>query len=777
MSVKHAAFYVASVLIVTSSLTCLVGPCVAQQGRRPFTVADEIGLTLFDGPNGIPPEVHFSPDGNYFAVWTQRGRSDVNRVEDSLRFYRSKDVRDYFQRAQVSAPPSPIWVFTCAIDEDSCIRYSSIGRWRWLADSSGVAFIERIDNNHERLVLLDLGSKSLEPLTPTTERIEDFDLRDRQHYVYVIANQMEREQKMLAEHQAAAVIGTSRSLFELIFPNDPTTAIIAPSTRTLWAVVGGKRFEVKQDNIPISFVSDIALSPDGNSLLARLPVIEVPSSWEALYAPPYPSDFFRIHAGDSRPEHSSVHQFVRIDLRSGSVQSLTDGPVSSDAGWWADGSPDWSNDGLAVLLPGVFLRGKDGKPSRPCVAFLDLSSNTFTCVETLKGRTETEVEKGYHSIYGVHFAGGEKRRIEVVYNDHFDGSYQTTEYMRTAEGAWQVARQSKDRHGTGYEGLEVSVAQSFNEPPQLVAMNEQITRIIWDPNPQLKNLDLGETSIYIWRDNKYSRTWKGGLFKPVNYKPGQRYPLVIQTHGFVETEFRPSGVFPTAMAASELAATGIIVLQTAQPVTGGECPEVTLDEGPCAVSMYESAVRQLVSEGLVDPDRIGIIGFSRTCYYVMEMLTTSSLHLRAASISDGVMEDYFQFILYPDQVPREFNPMIGAPPVGDGLQQWLKKSPSFNLDKINTPVMITGGGPTGLLTMWGPYSGLYYLHKAVELVMLNTDEHVLTNPAVRMASQGGSVDWFRFWLQDYENPETAKAEQYVRWRDLKKLQERSQKAK
>ncbi len=55
--------------------------------------------------------------------------------------------------------------------------------------------------------------------------------------------------------------------------------------------------------------------------------------------------------------------------------------------------------------------------------------------------------------------------------------------------------------------------------------------------------------------------------------------------------------------------------------------------------------------------------------------------------------------------------------------------------------------------------------------MLNTDEHVLTNPAVRMASQGGSVDWFRFWLQNYEDPDPAKKEQYIRWRELRKMQQ------
>jgi hypothetical protein len=89
--------------------------------------------------------------------------------------------------------------------------------------------------------------------------------------------------------------------------------------------------------------------------------------------------------------------------------------------------------------------------------------------------------------------------------------------------------------------------------------------------------------------------------------------------------------------------------------------------------------------------------------------------------------------------------------------------------------MVAGQGPDVLLTMWAAYAGLRQLKKPVDLIMLNSDEHVLTNPAVRMASQGGSVDWFRFWLQDYEDPDSAKAEQYKRWRGLKKMQEENEK--
>lgn len=33
-----------------------------------------------------------------------------------------------------------------------------------------------------------------------------------------------------------------------------------------------------------------------------------------------------------------------------------------------------------------------------------------------------------------------------------------------------------------------------------------------------------------------------------------------------------------------------------------------------------------------------------------------------------------------------------------------------------------------------------------------------------------AVDWFRFWLQDYEDPHPGKAEHYKCWRELKKMQ-------
>src|SRR6266480_4569022 len=81
-------------------------PCA---GLQPFTVADEIGLALFESLD-LRNVLQFSPDENYFAVYTERGRLDLNRVEDSMRFYRSQDVKNFLEHSDGSQLPSPVWV-------------------------------------------------------------------------------------------------------------------------------------------------------------------------------------------------------------------------------------------------------------------------------------------------------------------------------------------------------------------------------------------------------------------------------------------------------------------------------------------------------------------------------------------------------------------------------------------------------------------------------------------------------------------------------------------
>jgi dipeptidyl aminopeptidase/acylaminoacyl peptidase len=380
----------------------------------------------------------------------------------------------------------------------------------------------------------------------------------------------------------------------------------------------------------------------------------------------------------------------------------------------------------------------------------------------------SDYEDGYHSIVSVRFATGSSDRVIANYLT-VNGSKGSTSYVSSSAGSWAAAETAKQWIVDDHR-IDANVKQSFKDPPVLVATDRisNTSRIILDPNPQLKDVDLGDVSVFQWKD-KNGRDWIGGLYKPSAYIRGQSYPLVIQTHGFSRTEFRPGGPYATAFAAQELAASGILVLQVE------DCPySQSPDEGPCNVAGYEAAVEQLASKGIVDPNRVGIVGFSRTCYYVMEALTTSTLHFKAASITDGVTQSYLQYITDIDTgggAAPDMNAVIGARPFGAGLQLWFKRSPEFNMDKVTTPLQVVTSGRPYLVFMWEAYASLRLLNKPVDLILLAEDTHVLTNPAVRMASQGGTVDWFLFWLKGEENPDPAKAEQYKRWRGLRELQQ------
>src|SRR5437660_1989788 len=183
--------------VFIAGLLCLSGSiCTAQHAKKAFTIADEIGVKHFGDPyTGHAETVRLSPDGNYFAVDTERGRLDLNRVEDSLRFYRSQEVKNFLEHFEVSRPPLPVWVVN---------RYEAegpvINDWRWLADSTGVAFLERTAGGKRQLVVADLRKQLIETLTSDMETIDTFDIGDREHYVYTVRDTAEQK-KRNAERQ------------------------------------------------------------------------------------------------------------------------------------------------------------------------------------------------------------------------------------------------------------------------------------------------------------------------------------------------------------------------------------------------------------------------------------------------------------------------------------------------------------------------------------------------------------------------------------------------
>src|SRR5260370_2682376 len=142
-----------------------------------------------------------------------------------------------------------------------------------------------------------------------------------------------------------------------------------------------------------------------------------------------------------------------------------------------------------------------------------------------------------------------------------------------------------------------------------------------------------------------------------------------------------------------------------------------------------------------------------------------------ASTVDG---GYFYYLASQNFMPvaaEDMEALYGGLPFGAGLPSWVRNSPGFNMEKVDTPIRLEANEPVGLTGFWEWFTGLRRLGKPVELIYMPDGAHVLVKPWNRLTSQQSNVDWFCFWLNSPENPDPRKTEQYVRWRNLLKLQQ------
>jgi pimeloyl-ACP methyl ester carboxylesterase len=207
----------------------------------------------------------------------------------------------------------------------------------------------------------------------------------------------------------------------------------------------------------------------------------------------------------------------------------------------------------------------------------------------------------------------------------------------------------------------------------------------------------------------------------------------------------------------------------------------TPEDGPFQMRGFEAAIAHLAADGWIDPRRVGVIGFSYTCFHALYALTHHPDLFAAATITDGNNMSYSQYIY--DETGGDYQAISestnGGVPWGGALTSWLERSPDFNLDKIAAPLLIAALERGQLLRQWEPYAGLRRLGKPVDMLWWRREnaEHVLKQPEHRYVSQQSAVDWFDFWLNGREDPDPAKAGQYARWRALRKLAREDDKAR
>jgi hypothetical protein len=190
-----------------------------------------------------------------------------------------------------------------------------------------------------------------------------------------------------------------------------------------------------------------------------------------------------------------------------------------------------------------------------------------------------------------------------------------------------------------------------------------------------------------------------------------------------------------------------------------------------AVKVYKSAIGYLADAGLVDPRKVGIIGFSATCFYVDWALTHDPGLFAAASVTEGGDASDLEYMLqFSNEI--SYRSLYDGPPFGPYLRSWVKLSPIFNIDHVRAPLLIGVTHNELALSEWEWLDGLRDLGRPVYMVVLDgrsEDLHMLQEPWNRRISTGTNVDWFDFWLNGREETNPNKRNQYATWERLREL--------
>jgi hypothetical protein len=730
-----------------SSTSTAQSAAAAVSTRRPVTVADSIQMTRLGDSlytYGAPSKgivAKFSPDGKHFVVILKKGNLEANTNEYSLVL---------FQTAEVFESPAPRVLVSLA----SSSNRLAINNVRWLDDNDTILFLGEHPGEQTQLYSLKCSSNELKKLTSSATNLTSFaTTAGGEKIVYTAKDPASTLLTESASRKGIAI--TNESVEDLIrgsyggkeYDNDSLfTQRLGQDAVTKVALRGG--LGVRDP--------EISFSPDGAHILIQTEARHVGDTWSE-----YNDKFLQVLTRNADPHavHSSISQYELVDARTGASQLLIDAPIPTDGSEMA-----WSPDSKSVVVSDVYLPlDVDDSAERTL-----RKAHTFLVEFKIPSREFVKI-----SQEDLRLVSWDPKTGVVACDtgrlDSLNGKTTPRAYFRKSGETWSKA--STPEQAATPLLPDIVLDEGINTPPHIVDIDPHTGQksLVMDLNPQFQNLALARVEEITWKDAHHGIKVKGGLYWPLDYVAGKKYPLVIQTHGWDPDRFWMDGLWTTAFAAQALAGKGFFVVQAPDP---GPRLWDTPKEAPTAMAAYESAIDYLDRRGLIDRNRVGVTGFSRTDWYVTYTLTHSKHHFAAAAIADGVDFSYFQYMVL-SAFAVEFEPVYGGPPYGKSMSQWLKQSPAFLMDRIETPLRIQIIGPDSVLGDWHWYTGLSLLGKPVEMIYIPEGTHILEKPWERMTSQEGNVDWFCFWLKGEEDPDPEKVGQYQRWRKLRSLKGRT----
>ena len=269
------------------------------------------------------------------------------------------------------------------------------------------------------------------------------------------------------------------------------------------------------------------------------------------------------------------------------------------------------------------------------------------------------------------------------YRDRFDGTREPQQLLM------EDARFGGVRKAAG-EDVYIYTRSTFQEFPDIWVADENFigARKITDANPQQEEYSWGSSELVEWVSND-GIPLQGILYKPEGFDADKEYPMMVYFY-----ERSSDGLHSyTVPAPGSSSINRSFYVSRGYLLFVPDIPYMIGYPGESALDAVVPGVLELVDQGFVDRERIGMQGHSWGGYQIAYMITRTNLFAAVEAGAPVVnMVSAYGGIRWGTGMSRMFQYERTQSRIGGSLWdkplRYLENSPIFTADKIETPILM-----------------------------------------------------------------------------------------
>jgi dipeptidyl aminopeptidase/acylaminoacyl peptidase len=269
-----------------------------------------------------------------------------------------------------------------------------------------------------------------------------------------------------------------------------------------------------------------------------------------------------------------------------------------------------------------------------------------------------------------------------------------------------------------------------------------------DLNSQTASWTTSALEVVSWKSQD-GATIEGVLHKPVDFDPARKYPLLVVIHGGPTGVSRAVPFTSSTYPIDVWVPRGILVLEPNYRGSAGYGEKFRAlnvrNLGIGDAWDVLSGVDSLIAKGLVDPARVGTMGWSQGGYISAFLATHDSARFKAISVGAGI-SDWMTYYVNTDIHPFTRQYLKATP--WDDPAIYAKTSPITYIKQAKTPTLIQHGATDQRVPLpdaFELYHGLQDNNVPVKLIVyqgFGGIGHGPSKPKSNRATMDHNIEWF-----------------------------------